>query len=334
MSESSENEQKDEIIITSKSSPSLNNDEKLKQVIKQLYQNNQELKTTLEKKCNQYDIDIKLLNEEKLILKDENIKLSELLAKKNENSNFEEKMLIYQKQISDLTSQLRISKLENTDLQLNNQVLQKQVEQYEKSISNLEYDLSRADADRYQLSNLKTQVSTLEDEIRQKTRQIKELETSYKWNQHELQKLKGRLAINNSKTNILTFENIYSDSIPSTNSSLYILINNLYQKLEKSQKNLSNNEIFEFFNKLVSEISILKDENERLLQLISNYKHKYAKLKGPKNIEENINIPSTEKLIDLVKKLMNSNKEKTEKIKILKDIAERQHLALQKIHEK
>jgi len=289
-------------------------EEKLKQIIRQLYQDKQELKKALEKECKDHnDIVSKLKGE---------------MEKGKIPEDFDQKMQSMQKQISELTSSLRTSKLELNDYQLNNQVLQKQVDQYKITISSLEYDLSKADSDRYQLAVTKAQVYSLEDEIRQKNRQIKELETSAKWNEHEIQKLKGQIAHADVSSHFFSMVSSEISDIEPQNVHIPDFVTRVYSSMNESAKSPTNEDIKDFICKIPEKIRLLQEENERIMQMSLHYKHRYAKIKGSKPNEDE---PSPEKLKEAMKKLLVSNHEKTEKIKVLKAIAERQHTALQKL---
>lgn len=307
-------------------------DEKLKQVVRQLFQDKQDLKKLLEKEINDHKADVERITEEKKSIQEEYKKLAETFANATQLSSpeQEEKINQLQQQVSDLTAQLRVSKIELNDANLNQQVLQKQVEQYKITVTSLEDDLTKADADKYQLAVTKTQVSKLEDEIRQKTRQIKELETSARWNNHELQKLKGQLAQAGARSQVFVMEQGETISCAPKASLLPSIVRKTFLETEGKEP-LNDDEITQFVNDIPSRIRSLTDERESLTYQLQQVKHKYSKIKG-KTAVQSSSLPP-EKLEETIKFLLAKNEKKKETIETLKGIAERQRAAIKKLQE-
>ena len=306
-------------------------DEKLKQVVRQLYQEKQELKKLLEKEINDHETDVKRLNEEKKAIQDDYMRLAETFANSTQLSSPEQETKIQQLQNEqqELTSQLKMIKIELNESKLNQQVLQKQVEQYKLTVSSLEEELTKADGDKYQLAVAKTQVSKLEDDVRQKNREIKELETSAKWNHHEIQKLKGQLAQVGARSQIFVIENGETISLAPKTSLIPALTNQLYIDIQnKSPQNES--EIADFIVNLSSRFQSINDERDNLMKQLAQYKHKYSLVTSKKTSK--CTLPP-EKLEETIRFLMTKNENKKQSIIKLKDLVERQHNAIKKLQE-
>ena len=334
MSETSSNDNGNGAIPNSnqsQGSPASQNDEKLKQVVRQLFQDKQELKKLLEKEIKDHEMDVQRLNEEKQSIHDDYKRLAETFANSTQLSSPEQETKIQQLQneVQELSSQLKMTKIELNESKLNQQVLQKQVEQYKITVTSLEDDLTKADGDKYQLAVTKTQVSKLEDEIRQKNREIKELETSAKWNNHELQKLKGQLAQVDARSQVFVFEKGETISYAPITSLIPSLVTQLFNDIE-NRKPQNDDEIKDFLVNLSSRFQAITDERDNLMKQLTQYKHKYSVAKSKKS--SNCPLPP-EKLEETIKFLIAKNEKKKQSIIKLKDVAERQHNAIKKLQE-
>lgn len=303
-------------------------DDKMKQVLRQLFQDKQELKKLLENEINEHKADVKRIMEERDSIQAEYKKLAEALASKEFSSNDPNQQQKYDElkaQNTELTNQLRAMKLQLNDANLNQQVLQKQVDQYKLTVSTLEDDLNKADTDKYQLAVTKSRVSQLEDEVRQKSRQIKELETSARWTSHELQKLKGQLASAGARTQILGFEQGETVSVAPRNSLLPAIARAAYKEVEKKEPE-NESDVTYFVQDIPARIQTIMDERDSFNRQLQEYKRKFSQVKS-----KSINQISPEKMEETIKILLVKNEKKKEAIANLKNIAERQHAAITKL---
>lgn len=306
-------------------------DEKMKQVLRQLFQDKQDLKKMLENEINEHKSDVKHIMEERDSIQAEYKKLAELLANQqpvSSGSTQQQNTEDLKNQINDLNGQIRALKIQLNDANLNQQVLQKQVDQYKLTVTGLEEDLTKADSDKYQLAVTKTRVSQLEDELRQKTRQIKELETAAKWNNHELQKLKGQLTQAGARSQILGMEVGQTVSVAPRNSMLPSAARNTFKEIEQREPE-NENEIAVFIQEIPSKIRTLEDERNSLNRQLSEFKRKFSKVKAQSTAKANELSP--EKMEETIKILVFKNEKKKEIIENLKSIAERQHAAILKL---
>jgi chromosome segregation ATPase len=141
---------------------------KLRNIIRLLYKEKQDLKDLVKETPvdNQLNDHIQILQQE-----NENIK----------------------NQLNDISVLLRNAKMDLHDTSLKLLVSQKEIKQCKLTVSSLEEDLNKADSDRLTLSKQKIIISEQDDEIRQKNRRIKELETSLQWKEKEIQRLSEKI---------------------------------------------------------------------------------------------------------------------------------------------
>lgn len=303
-------------------------DEKLKHIVKQLYQDKQELKKALEEEINSHMSDV---NELKNDLNETKLKYQKLLEEssvKNENKLSSEQKLKYKEMEEKIRSQnstIVQLKVDVNDLNLQNQVLRKQVEQYKATISSLEEDATHAASDKHQLAVAKNKISELEDDVRSKSRQIKELETSYKWIDHELVKAKNKLAQATSKSSSCSIQKYDIFDLNSSNESVLLELNLLMKKMNFTGSHSK------FLTEVHENFKRINEENNNLLSQIKLYKTKLSMVKG-QQLKDNATLPP-DKMKLLVKKLVEHNKDKVNKLKALSEICKRQHSILANVYE-
>lgn len=254
---------------------------KLRNVIRQLYKDKQDLK--------------ELLNEA-----NQKVSADDFQIVQEENS-------ILKSQILDLQTSLRITKTELHDSNLNLVVAKKEVEQFKITLSSLEEELTIADSDRLLFSKNKIQISQQEDEIRNLSRKVVELESNLNWKEREISKLQNRpIPILDLSSSTIFSQNLQNQS---NNFKLF----EVYQKIEK--KEIDEKEVDRWLESLPSQIENLKEENQSLIKISSNSKKQFAKLQN-----QNKGIPSQEKLSNALKLYIEANEAKKLKIQRLKEI--------------
>lgn len=335
--------------------------EKMKAVIRQLYRDREKLKKELDNEFKEHDADVKRISEEMNIIKNE-------IKRLNEEKNLEQlpspeedaKIQSLTKQISDLKSSLESIRLSKSDLKKSNSEIQKEVEQYKMTISTLEEDLLSSEEDKAQCINLKSKLSSLEEEKREKQRMIDELLISERLSSYELQKVKNKInLIKTGKTIILDIEKqepvfIYQpvSRIPSATFEVYKNLNrfNFNESSLSAPTNLNEKEEEEKINSFVltfpRQIQILEEENERINEQCIEMQKKCQKLLSVQKSDSNKNINDSKtsidnnesnsneeslKMAETVKKLSSLNHAKSLKLKELKALADQQHASLQRL---
>lgn len=321
---------------SSQSSPLRDNSlerEKLKAVIRQLYRDKQEIKDNLEKECQAHDDDINRLVEEKKIIKSEISRLQEGDGIDTQPSP-EADAHIYQleQQAQQASAQLLQIRKQILERQRQNQLLQKQVDQYKMTLCDLEDELSTFEADKETLASQKTTIHSLEEELRSKARTIKELETNQICNSHDLIRTQQLIDSHNNRNLILSLSKVNRFQIaPSVD--IPSVLRESYKEIEEANEVPSDSSIDAYFRQIPEKIEILTEENENLQAKYSMNKEKFEKLQATMPVEDE-HAPPPEKMRETLVKLVNTNKQLTEKIAKMTEIANQQHTALQKLMSK
>ncbi|OHT04761.1 hypothetical protein TRFO_06204 [Tritrichomonas foetus] len=313
--------------------------DRLKELIKKLFADKTQLKNELDKEVSAHNEDISKLTEEYNNLKNEFSTLAENIANKPPEASPEqiEQIEKLNNKIGDIQQTIRKVKNDINEAQISHEVLRKQSEQYKLRVDQLQEDLLSADSNQQDLAKLKTNLSKIDDEIREKSREITQREAAIQWNQHEISKITQQ--INQLTSHQSTFSIVKSDPIQ-INQPVFNFDENahkIYTEIQEIEGNLQNNRklddssLADFILSLPEKIRFYESENQKLMQQSAKYRRNFAKLKGVKVNDESKKGPSPESLKNAAQKLMAINKEKTEAIKKLKSIVTRQHEALQKV---
>ncbi len=195
--------------VSPKSTVILSEQDKLKELIKKHFADKTQLKNELDKEIAAHKEDVSKLTNDLSNLKSSFSNLAENIASKPAEASPEqiEKVDHLKISISNIQNEIRKANNEISELQINNEVLKKQSIQYKVRIKQLQEDIQISDKYRQELNRVKTQISKSEDEILNKTREIKQHEQASQWNKHETQKFNQELnQLLNRRLN-LTFHN-------------------------------------------------------------------------------------------------------------------------------
>lgn len=302
---------------------------KLKVIIRKIFNEDQELKETLEKTISECNQKISILKNEKEIaleevnkLKNETYLSTESVKENEKIDELLKEVILKKKQINDINESILNSKM-------NYSVMQKQADEYKAMISALEDEIIQANIDSDNIKKQDLLITSLEDEINEKDKKLEELEISNKMLLLNIDEINNKILEHKNKINALSTYNNSFD-IFQKGSELQNCFLNTYKILEKKQNIDDMNDVYDTFFKLPNKISLLNKENKRLQILSKQIEEKYNKLKSIKDLQENDLSP--EKMKKLLEKLIEINKQKTEKINKLKIISEKQCAALKFLH--
>jgi predicted RNase H-like nuclease (RuvC/YqgF family) len=301
----------------------------LKSAARRLAQDKQELKDQLDKEKSAYSDDLAQWNQERLSLKSEFGALAETIANRPQVASPEqvEQIQSLEREIAQLESDPRRESRVSQELQLNREVLQKQVQQYKKSIDELEEELAASDGLTRDCAMQKRRISELEDELRQNSRRARELNTALEWSNHEHQKLTHELLLSGRQFPRLTVCAGDSTSMLSSPTPLPGAARVCYSAYHEREG--SGQEIEAFFAGLPDCVERIEADNLALMQAATKYKRKHARLKSARPPAPPTIAP--EKLKAAIQKLAQARERKKQKIAGLKDIVRRQHESLQKL---
>ena len=312
-----------------------NENEKMKMIIRQLYREKEKLKKDIETECKAHSDDVSRLTEEIKIVKNE-------IERLNETDNLppppspeeEEKIASLSKQLTDLKASLK--SLQNSIFEANrtNSVIQKEVEQYKITVSALEDDLTTAEEDRLSYLKFQSKLITLQDEKKEKQRKLDELIVNDRLSAHELQTAKQKLDLYLSGPIGALYEIKKQPSI-----QIIQPVSHLGPAVQKAYRLISNTSDFEndnekmnnFLLSLPNRIRTLKEENQSIREQCNQFKKKCQSLEKPQSLVADESMPSMDKMKQTIRQLAESNQKKTIKLRELKDLAERQHTALQRV---
>lgn len=305
--------------------------DKLKNAVRQLYTEKQELKAELDRAVIAHKDEVHKLTEERNLLKLQYSEIIEQISKQPKQASRSQRLKLesLSNQLEELMVSIKTANLELNDLELNYQVFQQQADQYKIQAESLEEDSIQANEIKKQISVQKAQMTQLNDEIRSKSRKIRELEASLQWSSRELQKAKQLLDQSGAKSPDLFIELQLPVSIAPSLIHLNETAKHIYSQMNSIIDSPSDEDLVSFIKSLPNKVKSLKNENQSLLEHNTRFNHKIAKLKGKKKIVTSPNQMPPEKMAEGIKKLIISNKKKSSKLKKLRDIVTEQHTQLQ-----
>jgi hypothetical protein len=195
------------------------------------------------------------------------------------------------------------------------------------TFSTLEDDLRAAESDKSQFIAQESIILSLEEQSRQQSREVKDLELAQRVKDLEIATLKRRL---DSLTDPVSVRAIEFQPPLNIDGMSVSLLSNLRESCHRiERKGLPTDEdVFAFLDAIPRRVRYTEEENHRLKVIGEQAKEKLEKLKAEVAVPDDS--PPPEKLRQFAETLIVANRKLTEKIATLKGLAERQHLALQR----
>jgi hypothetical protein len=297
----------------------LSEQNRLTMAVRQLFGDKQQLKEEYDKEKAAHEEDLRKWEDERSILKSKFSQLAEDIANRPEKASPEQlqRIDVLNSEVSLLESEIRQMKLKVQEAHVAKKVLLDQKRQYQKSISEIQSGIGDLDQEQLHISSRRLQISALEEAIRTKSRRQQELESSVRLQTFQIEKMEADRA--SAKRPTLSLHHCPSVTI---SQELLTISDDVRDCFTEISKEFSGFQQETFLEDFPSYFTKLTNENERLMRLNTQYKHRFAKLKGA---EKNNVLLTAKKVKTAIRRILAGNQRIITETKKWKDVVKRQH---------
>ena len=299
---------------------------KLRAAVRQVFREKTELKEKLEAEINKHKEDAKRYGEEQRMLESEINRLQNTPQSDLPSPEASGRINEMMRKLDDLAKTFRQAKIDANECLRANSVLEKEVEQHKATLSTLEDDLMKSEEDRTQRTQLRLRIGDLEDVLRDKEREEKELELSLRLKKIQLEKLEAQLSESVDQRPVLLLCR-HQPLFVGESSTTVSAARTCFQTMTGRTGVPTDTEISEFLAQIPRRVKFLCDERRRLKDVVATAQANVDKLSKT----ESPSPEAVDKLKDLVQQLATANAKRKARIAKLTKLADEQHASLQRL---